>query len=102
MQNFAKREKKEGVIGYIYVIKAGKAYKIGKEKIKNGRIYTHNTSNPNKVKTIVHIRVFNYDEAEKELLEMFKEQNIKGEWFNLYKKDISSIRKYLNRIKYND
>lgn len=81
---------------YIYCIKCGNYYKIGKAKKLNNRIKTHQTSNPNKIELIFEELVSNCNEVEKEIHEIFVNKRYKGEWFKLDKDDLIILK---NKLK---
>lgn len=81
-----------GNTGYIYLIKAGQYYKIGKSKVLRSRLKSHQTSNPNKIKLVVEKLVTNYHKKEKQLLKKFNNKKVNGEWFRLNKEDILWIK----------
>jgi hypothetical protein len=86
-------EKKDlGNTGYIYLIKAGQFYKIGKSKVLRSRLKRHQTSNPNKIKLIVEKLVLDCHKKEKQLLKRFRDKKVSGEWFRLNKEDILWIK----------
>lgn len=81
--------------GYIYVIKAGRYYKVGKARRLGDRVETHQTSNPLEVKLIVEKWVKDYDSAEEELHKMFDHKRVKREWFKFNRDDIKAIKDFL-------
>ena len=84
------------ISGFIYVLKSGRYYKIGRTTNVISRMRSHQTSNPN-LKLILSSIVADSLGEEKKLLSEFKEKNHKGEWFLLKKDDINKIKKYLSQ-----
>ena len=82
--------------GYIYIIKAGGFYKIGRASQLSSRIKSHQTSNPNEV--TLHKSKFVQDciNCEKELHGIFIKKLERGEWFKLSESDLKMIDVYLN------
>jgi len=87
-----KKEKQEG---YIYVIKNGKFYKIGRAKRPKERMKTYKTESPNEIEVILCKKVDDYVETEKALLTLFEDKQHRGEWFELDDRDITKIRTIL-------
>jgi len=70
--------------GYIYLIKCGKYYKIGRtEKNFQQRLSDIQTSNPEKIKIVFCAKVDSYKEIEESIHEHFKDKRVRGEWFEL-------------------
>jgi hypothetical protein len=81
--------------GFIYVIQAGEYFKIGKALSIKSRLHSHQTSNPEKVETVITAQVADYDEAEADLHEIFMGKRHRGEWFKLDADDLEFIKGYL-------
>lgn len=96
-RDFVSREPshRESDEGYIYVIKAGGRYKIGKAKELKDRVKTHQTSSPYETELVVGVVVEDYTKVERELHDLFAEKRVKGEWFTLDETDIKTIREHL-------
>lgn len=77
--------------GYIYVLKSGINYKIGRTANFKARITQYKTANPNAIETIIVEKVNNYLVVEKQLLEQFSEKRTNGEWFSLNRKNIIEL-----------
>lgn len=76
---------------YIYIVQMmdeNKYYKIGRTSNIKGRINVHKTSNPYPIETIFKGQVKNAIVVEGRLQRMFKDKNVKKEWYNLNKEDI--------------
>jgi|GEM_PF-5415675 len=82
--------------GFIYVIRSGRFYKIGKTSNPKTRIETYITENPNKVFVELCQKVDDYDRAEAVLHERFKEKRHSREWFKLEKEDLCCIKDFLS------
>lgn len=91
---------KELDIGYIYLVKMGENYKIGKTKKPKERLVEF-TKMPQKIETVVCEKVKGYSDEEKFLHTIFSHKNIRGEWYSLDKNDIENIKTYLDCIKLN-
>ena len=87
--------------GYIYIIKSGNLYKIGKSKDPKNRIKAIKISNP-QLETIIYEKVFNYNTIEKHLHNSYKSRRRQGEWFELNNIDINNIIQKLNKCKYKE
>ena len=83
--------------GYVYLIKSGDYYKIGKAKHLSNRVKAHQTSSPNKIELVLNKRVEDYSAVETKLLEMFTTKRVRGEWFRLSREDIGEISLYLTQ-----
>lgn len=90
-----KKKKIKVIEGYLYIIKSGEYYKIGKALKPKQRIKTYITENPNKITVILCEKVKDYTKTEKELHSKFKDKNHNREWFNLDDKDINLIKDYI-------
>lgn len=83
-------------IGYVYVVKLDKHYKIGISKTPESRLKEF-TLLPYELETIILERVIDYDKREKELHEHFADKRVRGEWFLLDNNDIEYIKNYLKQ-----
>lgn len=88
---------------YIYIVQmiddVNNYYKIGRSSNAKGRIGVHDTSSPHPIKTIFIGKVKNAIIIEARLHRMFKDKNVRKEWFKLDDKD---IEKALELIKKGD
>lgn len=80
-------------IGYIYVLKSQYGYKIGKTISVPNRIYTFTIKLPFDINIVYSEKVDQYHKVETALHRMYKDKNIKGEWFSLAESDIVDIKK---------
>jgi len=84
-------------LGYIYVIKADKYYKIGKAEKPEQRVEAFITSCPFEIDIILFKLVKNYARVETLLHKKFKEKKYRSEWFLLNQTDISKIKIFLDK-----
>ena len=87
---------KTKIKGYIYLLKSRNLYKIGRAKDIRNRIKTYKTENPFGIEVIFQKKVNDYVGVETKLLKKFKDKQIRGEWFELDKKDIQKIESFIN------
>ena len=83
--------------GYVYVIcfsdsSGKKFYKIGLARSVEARIKQHQTSIPFELSINMSFYVLNMAKKEKELHDMFKNKNIRGEWYALDYGDLLTIK----------
>lgn len=102
--NYWKNEQRDVVVdkkptsrrynGYIYIYKQDNNYKIGKSKREDCRIRKYITENPYEIELFFKAYVCDYDKAEQELHNIFKESRINEnrEWFIFDQKDLSYIK----------
>lgn len=90
---------RENDIGYVYLVKLDKYYKIGKTKNKHARLGEF-TKLPFELEPVCMMKVLNYGFVETELHEMFQEKRTRGEWFLLNDDDIIFIKQYLKNLIY--
>ncbi len=83
--------------GSIYIIKAGdkNIYKIGVATDIGNRLNTLQTANYEELKVVRSFYLENVYEIEKELHFIYREKNIRGEWFRLSDNDILEIEGYI-------
>ncbi len=81
--------------GYVYVVKCGKYYKIGKTLEPFKRIRALQTTNPEDIEIIFVNRVYDYDTVEKGLHWNMKSKHHRGEWYALDESDYELITKIL-------
>ncbi len=77
--------------GFIYIIKSGEYYKIGRAKDKDNRVKTYITENPKEIKLIFSHKVKNSKATERFLHQMFHKKKFRNEWFSLNEEDIKII-----------
>ena len=83
---------KEKIGGYIYIVKIDNAYKIGRCRRPKERFKQYITENPKKIKLILCKKVNDYIQAEIDIIDEFRDKNIRGEWFDLATEDIKFIK----------
>ena len=91
---FVKTERNK-IEGYVYIIKQGEYYKIGKTTNPTSRKKTYITENPNEVEYIDAVKCSDYSVAEVAAHDMFKDKNHRGEWFKLSQDDVENLIKFL-------
>lgn len=73
----------EGVSGFVYIIRAGEYYKIGRTQNPEARFQELQIGNPNPIMPICLIPSIEPEETEKALHERYSHCAVKGEWFML-------------------
>jgi hypothetical protein len=76
--------------GYIYIIKADDRYKIGKARQLGSRLDTHSSSSPYPIELIAQEHVADYSGVEHLLHRLFKDKEVKPEWFHLTQDDLEA------------
>lgn len=76
---------------FVYLVRAGKYYKIGVARKLKDRVKTLQTSNPEKVSVIIAALFKDYGKIEKDLHTCFFGKNMIGEWFELTGEDLRFI-----------
>lgn len=94
LENLNKQYKEKKNVGVVYLlkIKDKKQYKIGVSKNFERRYNEISPKMPFELKTINLIESFNIFDLEKKLHNKFSDKRIKGEWFELSKKDVEYIK----------
>ena len=83
--------KKKTTPGYVYLIKSGEHYKIGRTKNLKTRVKSFETSLPLGATVVHSFETDDTTEAEIELHARFSDKRINGEWFNLVQDDVDYI-----------
>lgn len=78
--------------GFVYLIKSGETYKIGKAKRIDDRMSSISPVLPHPIELIHSIERDEYDALELELHERFADKRLNGEWFALTEQDIEAIK----------
>ena len=78
--------------GFVYLLKSGKYYKIGRTNAPGRREYELALQLPEPVVNVHTIKTDDPAGIEKYWHERFSERRKKGEWFELRKEDISAFR----------
>lgn len=79
--------------GYVYLMKSGKHYKIGKTNSVDRRQYEIGLQLPEGIKPIHSIETDDPSGIEAYWHNRFKDKRLKGEWFNLTASDVRIFRK---------
>jgi hypothetical protein len=79
--------------GFVYLIKSGRFYKIGKTNAAGRREYELDIQLPESVKTIHVIRTDDPGGIEAYWHKRFEEKRKKGEWFELTGADVAAFRR---------
>ena len=79
--------------GYVYLIKSGKYYKIGRSNSPGRREYEIAIQLPEKVKTVHTITTDDPVGIEKYWHQRFADRRKNGEWFELRREDVSAFRR---------
>lgn len=95
LQRKEKENSKRISKGYIYVIKVGCKYKIGKTINHKSRLNSLQTSNPDQIKIEAIFYGKKYEILELELHKMFSKKRLTGEWFQLNNEDLKLISGFL-------
>lgn len=86
-------EKAAPLIGYVYLLKSGKFYKIGRSNAPGRREYELAIQLPERVATIHTIKTDDPAGIERYWHERFAERRKNGEWFELRREDASAFRR---------
>lgn len=78
--------------GYVYLLKSGDSYKIGKSIDVNKRMKNISPIMPHRVTLIHSFKTDNMDVEESRLHQMFDNKRLLGEWFALNEEDVSYIK----------
>lgn len=79
--------------GYVYLLKSGKYYKIGRSNAPGRREYELAIQLPERVKTVHTIKTDDPVGIESYWHRRFKERRKNGEWFELRREDVSAFRR---------
>ena len=81
------------LIGYVYLLKSGKYYKIGRSNAPGRREYELAIQLPERVATVHTIKTDDPAGIERYWHERFAERRKNGEWFELRREDVSAFRR---------
>jgi hypothetical protein len=82
---------KDNDSGYVYVVKSGNYFKIGKTKSPKSRISSLQTGNPENIEPIYVIKCNNMSALETDLHRRFYNKRIRGEWYALNSEDLKHL-----------
>lgn len=88
-----KISKEQEVIGYVYLMKSGRYYKIGRTNALGRREYDLGIQLPNKITTIHTIKTDDPNGIEAYWHKRFEEKHRNGEWFDLSNEDIKAFKR---------
>lgn len=80
-------------IGYVYLMKSGRYYKIGRSVAPGRREYDLGIKLPEPVKMVHKIKTDDPSGIEKYWHQRFSERRLNGEWFDLRNEDVSAFRR---------
>lgn len=81
------------LIGYVYLLKSGKYYKIGRSNAPGRREYELAIQLPERVATVHTIKTDDPAGIERYWHQRFSERRKNGEWFELRREDVSAFRR---------
>lgn len=79
--------------GYVYLLKSGRYYKIGRSSSPRRREYELAIQLPERVKTVHTIKTDDPVGIEAYWHQRFSDRRKNGEWFELRREDISAFRR---------
>ena len=91
--NDAEAHDREAVIGYVYLMKSGKFYKLGRSNAAGRREYELGIQLPERLKTVHVIRTDDPAGIEAYWHQRFEMKRKNGEWFDLDTTDIAAFRR---------
>jgi len=80
-------------VGYVYLLKSGKYYKIGRSNAPGRRVYEIAIQLPERVVTVHTIKTDDPVGIERYWQQRFSERRKNGEWFELRREDVSAFRR---------
>lgn len=87
---------------YIYVIKSGLYYKIGKTMNIKQRMKAIQYANPIKIELKIIQAISHCATRERDIHDRFDSKRVRGEWFRLTKKDIKDLQRLVSIFKAQD
>lgn len=79
--------------GFVYLMKSGKYYKIGKSVLAEKRAYEIQIQLPEELKLIHKIKTDDPSGIEAYWHRRFANKRMRGEWFNLARQDVAAFRR---------
>jgi hypothetical protein len=79
--------------GYVYLLKSGKHYKIGRSNSPGRRVYELAIQLPERVKTVHTIKTDDPVGIERYWHQRFADRRKNGEWFELRREDVSAFQR---------
>ena len=94
------REKPEPkpVRGWVYLLRCGNCYKIGKTKNLKTRLKKYVVENPYEIELVHKKEVNDYTKAETILHETVSEFNFRGEWYDLDRENVQLVISKMNKM----
>ena len=86
-------EETDLVLGYVYLLKMGKAYKIGHSNSPGRRAYEIGTKGPSRVDKVHEISTDDPRGIEEYWHKRFDHKRLEGEWFALDAQDVKAFRR---------
>jgi hypothetical protein len=80
-------------LGYVYLLKSGKYYKIGKTNKPDQRLYEIGLQLPEKIHPIHSIETDDPSGIEAYWYNRFRKNQLEGEWFNLNANEIKIFKR---------
>jgi hypothetical protein len=81
------------LVGYVYLLKSGKYYKVGRSNAPGRREYELTIQLPERVVTVHTIKTDDPIGIERYWHQRFSERRKNGEWFALRREDVSAFRR---------
>jgi Meiotically up-regulated gene 113 len=93
MPNQMPKNQSQTVLGYVYLMKSGKFYKLGRSNAAGRREYELGIQLPEKLKTVHVIRTDDPAGIEAYWHQRFEAKRKNGEWFDLNAMDIAAFKR---------
>lgn len=87
-----KYERQRSSKGFVYLIKQGKYYKIGRATKMNVRLRKYYSENPEPIDLLGHAYVSDYIQKELDLQKKLESKYYRGEWYILNEDDVQKIK----------
>ncbi len=89
----SKSDQQNSITGYVYLMKSGKYYKIGRSVCAEKRHYELKIQLPEKLELVHKIVTDDPIGIERYWHNRFKEKRLSGEWFNLTREDLNAFKR---------